>query len=71
MAVQASEQPKGRVREIKRTHIRPLEFAEAVGVSKGLVYRWIYSGKLRASQHGRVWLIPASELEEFFQREVA
>jgi excisionase family DNA binding protein len=51
--------------------IRPGEFARRVDVSKQQVYRWIYSGKLRASMVGRAWFIPVSELTEFFERESA
>lgn len=53
----------------ERVRIRPGEFARQVDVSTQQVYRWIYSGKLRASLIGRCWLIPVSELVDFFERE--
>ncbi len=54
-----------------RVRIRPGEFARQVDVSTQQVYRWIYAGKLKAALVGRVWLIPVSELTEFFEREAA
>lgn len=63
------------VAEIKpsadEVRIRPGEFARRVDVSDQQVYRWIYTGKLRAALVGRAWFIPVSELEEFFEREAA
>ena len=71
MAVLVRDQPKNEAREVKRTRLRPMEFAESVGASKAQVYQWIYTGRLRATQQGRAWFIPISELEEFFKREAA
>lgn len=71
MAVQISKRHGGEDRQVQRTHIRPLEFAESVGASKAQVYQWIYSGRLKATQMGRAWFVPVSELTEFFEREAA
>ena len=62
MAVQVKEAPE-------QVRIRPGEFARRVDVSKQQVYRWIYSGRLKATLIGRAWFIPTSELTEFFDRE--
>ncbi len=71
MAVEIHRTKREANRDVARTRLRPMEFAESVGASKSQVYAWIYSGRLKATQHGRAWFIPVSELTEFFEREAA
>ncbi len=65
------ESAPGTSRDVAMKWLRPTEFARATGVSRAQVYRWIYSGQLRAKQVGRIWLIPVEEITEFFEREAA
>jgi excisionase family DNA binding protein len=71
MAVEVHRPKREAHRDIVRTRLRPMEFAESVGASKSQVYAWIYSGRLKAVQQGRAWFIPITELTEFFEREAA
>lgn len=56
--------PKGEHR-CDRIAYRPLEAAEAVGVSRTEIYRWLRSGRLSARKHGRSVLILREDLEKF------
>jgi excisionase family DNA binding protein len=71
MVIHLRKQDGQKEQPVTRTRLRPLEFAESVGASKAQVYQWIYTGRLRATQQGRAWFIPITELEEFFEREAA
>jgi excisionase family DNA binding protein len=41
------------------------EAAERLGIDQALVKRYIYQGRIRAEQKGRMWLIDAESLAEF------
>lgn len=48
-------------------HLTLRDAADALGISEVSARRWVKSGKLRASQPGKKYLIPASAVEELLQ----
>jgi excisionase family DNA binding protein len=58
---------EGRVQDEERLSLR--EAADALGVSEVTARRWVKSGKLRASQPGRKYLIPRSAVDELLESE--
>lgn len=43
--------------------VTPTQFAEALGVHKVTVLRWIKAGRVQASRIERCWLIPVTEFD--------
>jgi excisionase family DNA binding protein len=67
-SVQYDRQKEGRVLEdVERLSLR--EAANALGISEVTARRWIKSGKLRASQPGRKYLIPRSAVDELLDSD--
>ena len=58
---------EGKVQEEERLSLR--EAADALGVSEVTARRWIKSGKLKAHQPGRKYLIPRSAVDELLESE--
>lgn len=48
-------------------HLTLRDAAEALGISEVSARRWVKSGKLKAYQPGKKYLIPASAIEELLQ----
>jgi excisionase family DNA binding protein len=48
-------------------HLTLRDAADALGISEVSARRWVKSGKLRAYQPGKKYLIPASAVEELLQ----
>jgi excisionase family DNA binding protein len=48
-------------------HLTLRDAADALGISEVSARRWVKSGKLRASQPGKKYLIPPSAIEELLQ----
>jgi excisionase family DNA binding protein len=48
-------------------HLTLRDAADALGISEVSARRWVKSGKLRAYQPGKKYLIPASAIEELLQ----
>ena len=53
---------------LERAYMRPDEVAELVGVSKNLVYKWIYRGKIEAKKIKAKWWIPLSEAQKILSQ---
>ena len=66
-SVQVGNHKEGRVQEEERLSLR--EAADALGVSEVTARRWIKSGKLKAYQPGRKYLIPRSAVDELLESE--
>lgn len=43
--------------------VTPTQFAEALGVHKATVLRWIKAGHVQATRVARCWLIPVTEFD--------
>lgn len=52
-----------------RLFYRPRTLAKALGVSPGLIYRDLRSGRLRGRQLHRAWLIDPADAERWLERE--
>jgi len=52
---------------VEREYLRPADVIRATGCSKSFVMQAIWSGKLRAHQIGRAWLIPRDALREWIE----
>lgn len=53
---------------LETMYVRPARFAELTGMSRRVVYQYIYAGKLNAHKIGRTLSIPVSELTDFYTR---
>jgi excisionase family DNA binding protein len=65
--MQVDDHKEARVQEEERLSLR--EAADALGVSEVTARRWVKSGKLKAYQPGRKYLIPRSAIDELLESE--
>jgi excisionase family DNA binding protein len=56
---------KAKMKDNQKLAYRPAQFAEAVGLSKGFIYKEIASGNLRAKKVGRASVIRANDGERW------
>lgn len=45
------------------------DFAERISVPESTVRRWLKNGEVRGVKRGKLWLIPASELEKILEAQ--
>ena len=50
--------------QLERKAYSPREVQEMLGIGKATIYRWLYSGKIKAVKIGKMWRIPAEAVEE-------
>ncbi len=50
-----------------RSHLRPVEIVERTGLSKAIVMKELYAGRLKGFRVGRAWLVPIEEVDRWIR----
>jgi excisionase family DNA binding protein len=67
----AEQAPIGRAGLPPRLGYRPREIARLTGLAPATVYKWIYTGELKAVRKGRAIIVPADEVERLLAGDAA